>query len=456
MKSALEYFEEIMQIPRESGKEEKIADYLVNYAKENNIEYSLGKYNTVFLKKNNDSDKNIILQAHSDMVCVSTDAYDFDNKGIPFYIDGNYYKSKNTSLGADDGIGIAIILAILQENENMPNIEVMITTQEETTMLGASNFDYSLLTGKTLISLDGIKEADIESSSAGMCSITLNKRINYETDKYNTYKLSISGLKGGHSGDDIDKNRCNAIKLAIKLLNKLDYKKIVDIQFGKRDNVIPSEGYVIFSSDKNIETLNKKLNNIELDLSVEDSKINLYLEESGLANSIKESEDIVQFVAEIKDGLLETYQDDNFPLLSANIGKISISNDILEIKYSIRSSDLEKEEMLLNEIQLLANQYDFEMIIDAKKPFFPFKENSMIRKILADTYKKLYGKETIIKKVHACMEGGILSNNIDDLDICTIAPTIDNCHSVDERVSISSTERVYDWLKETLIDYNRI
>ena len=203
MSNVLSYFEEIMQIPRESGKEEKIADYLVNYAKENNIEYSLGKYNTVFLKKNNNSDKTIILQAHSDMVCVSIDDYDFDNKGIPFYIDGDYYKSKNTSLGADDGIGLAIILAILQENENMPNIEVMITTQEETTMLGASSFDYSLLTGKTLISLDGIKEADIESSSAGMCSLTLNKIINYEVENSNTYKLSINGLKGGHSGDDI-------------------------------------------------------------------------------------------------------------------------------------------------------------------------------------------------------------------------------------------------------------
>lgn len=106
------------------------------------------------------------------MVCVSTDNYDFDNKEIPFYIDGDYYKAKNTSLGADDGIGVAIILAILQENKNMPNIEVMITTQEETTMLGAQYFDYSLLSAKTLISLDGIKEADIESSSAGMCSLT--------------------------------------------------------------------------------------------------------------------------------------------------------------------------------------------------------------------------------------------------------------------------------------------
>lgn len=443
MSSVLSYFEKILKIPRESGKEEKIADYLVNYAKENNIEYSLGKYNTVFLKKNNNSDKTVILQAHSDMVCVSIDDYDFDNKGIPFYIDGDYYKSKNTSLGADDGIGLAIILAILQENENMPNIEVMITTQEETTMLGASNFNYSLLSGKTLISLDGIKEADIESSSAGMCSITLNKKLIYENEKCNTYKLSISGLKGGHSGDDIDKNRCNAIKLVINLLKELDYKKVVDIQFGKRDNVIPSEGYVVFSSDEKLELLQKKLNDIELDLEKIDS-----------SRLIKESKNIVEFISKIKDGLLETYQDDGFPLLSANIGKISVLNDMLEIKYSIRSSNLEKEKILLEEVESLANYFGFEMTIDAKKPFFPFKENSMIRTLLAETYKELYGKETTVKKVHACMEGGILSNNIENLDICTIAPTIDNCHSVNERVSISSTERVYDWLKKTLVKYN--
>lgn len=456
MSNVLSYFEDIMQIPRESGKEEKIADYLVNYAKENNIEYSLGRYNTVFLKKNNNSDKTIILQAHSDMVCVSTDDYDFDNKGIPFYIDGDYYKSKNTSLGADDGIGLAIILAILQENENMPNIEVMITTQEETTMLGASNFNYSLFSGKTLISLDGIKEADIESSSAGMCSLTLNKIINYEVENSNTYKLSISGLKGGHSGDDIDKNRCNAIKLAIKLLNVLDYKEIADIQFGKRDNVIPSEGYAVFSSNKDLELLQKKLNDIELELNEDDSGIILSLEKIDFSRFIKESKDIVEFISKIKDGLLETYQNDGFPLLSANIGKISVLNDILEIKYSIRSSDLEKEKMLLEEIESLANQFGFEMIVDAKKPFFPFKEDSMIRTLLAETYKKLYGKETIVKKVHACMEGGILSNNIENLDICTIAPTIDNCHSINECVSISSTERVYNWLRETLIRYNEM
>ena len=122
---------------------------------------------------------------------------------------------------------------------------------------------------------------------------------------------------------------------------------------------------------------------------------------------------------------------------------------------SVRSSDEYKEEKQLDRIKELCNKYNLIFIIDARKPFFPFKEKSNIRELLAQTYKELYGKDITIKKIHACMEGGIISSNIDNLDICTIAPTIDNCHSVNERVSISSTIRVYNWLKETLIKYNK-
>ena len=153
-----------------------------------------------------------------------------------------------------------------------------------------------------------------------------------------------------------------------------------------------------------------------------------------------------------RSGLLEVYKDDGFPLLSANIGKISIEGNNLEIKYSIRSSDLLKEEALLKEINSLSNKYNFKLTVDANKPFFPYKDKSIVRNILSETYKELYNKETTIKKVHACMEGGILSNNIQNLDICTIAPTIENCHSINEKLSISSTKRVYEWLKQTLID----
>lgn len=454
-KDVFEYFEEIMRIPRESGKEEKISEYVINFAKNNNIEYKIGKYNTIFLKKNNNSNRTIILQAHSDMVCVSNENYDFENKGIPFYIDRDYYKSKNTSLGADDGIGIAIILAILQENKNMPNIEVIITTQEETTMLGAMNFDYSLVKGKTLISLDGIKEADIEVSSASMNSITLIKEINYDICKEKSYKLSIDGLKGGHSGDDIDKKRCNAIKLILQILKELEDFKIISTNIGTRDNVIPSKGFISFTTKNNINYINEKVKNIKLNIRDEVHNFSYRIEEIDDNKVIKESQDIIDFLYEIKNGLLETYKDDKFPLISANIGKISKEDNKVIVKYSIRSSDELKECKLLKEIQELANKYKFEFIIDASKPFFPFKEKSNIRELLAKTYKELYGKETNIKKVHACMEGGILSKNINNLDICTIAPTIENCHSINERVSISSTKRVYEWLKQTLIKYNK-
>lgn len=456
MKNTLEYFEEIMKIPRESGKEEKIAEYLVNYAKKNNIEYSLGKYNTVFLKKNNNSNKTIILQAHSDMVCVSNDEYDFENRGIPFYKDGNYYKSKNTSLGADDGIGIAIILAILQENENMPNIEVMITTQEETTMLGASNFDYSLLNGKTLISLDGIKEADIESSSAGMCSITISKEILNEESNDIKYKLNISGLMGGHSGDDIHKDRCNAVKLGFNIISKLKCTGLYHVDIGEKDNVIPNNGVIVFSSNFDLDKINETLKGLCYNLSRDDNNLKLSVVQCNQnLKKISNYNEIINFINELDDGLIERFKEDNFPLLSSNIGKINILDNKIIIKMSVRSSDEYKEEKQLDRIKGLCNKYNLMFNLDVKKPFFPYKEKSYIRELLANTYKELYNRETTVKKIHACMEGGIISSNIDNLDICTIAPTIDNCHSVNERVSISSTIRVYNWLKETLIKYNK-
>lgn len=456
MKNTLEYFEEIMKVPRESGKEDKIAEYLVNYAKENNIEYSLGKYNTVFLKKNNNSNKTIILQAHSDMVCVSNDEYNFENKGIPFYKDGDYYKSKNTSLGADDGIGIAIILAILQENENMPNIEVMITTQEETTMLGASNFDYSLLSGKTLISLDGIKEADIESSSAGMCSITISKEILNEESNDIKYKMDISGLMGGHSGDDIHKDRCNAVKLGFNIISKLECIGLYHIDIGEKDNVIPNNGSIVFSSNFDLDKINGTLKGLSYNLSRDDNNLKLSVVQCNQnLKRISNYNEIINFINELDDGLIERFKEDNFPLLSSNIGKINILDNKIIIKMSVRSSDEYKEEKQLDRIKELCNKYNLMFNLDVKKPFFPYKEKSYIRQLLANTYKELYNKETTVKKIHACMEGGIISSNIDNLDICTIAPTIDNCHSINERVSISSTIRVYNWLKETLARYNK-
>lgn len=456
MERIFEIFEEIMRIPRSSGDEEKIADYIVDFANKNNLENSRDNFNNVFIMKNNNSDKTIILQAHSDMVCVSNTEYDFENQGIAYYIDGDYYKAKNTSLGADDGIGIAIILAMLEETDNMPNIEVMITTSEETTMEGANNYDYKLLTGKTLISLDGIKEGDIEVSSAGMCSLTINKHLNFEKTNGKTYKLIISGLAGGHSGDDIHKKRCNAIKLIFKLIKELGIINLNDINIGEKDNVIPNSGDCIFTTDLDLDVLKEKIDNINLELSTDDNDLKIELVSESSELQFNKGKDIIDFINDLEDGLLEEFKEDKFPLLSSNIGKISIDNGSLVIKMSIRSSNFEKLERQLNKVKLLASKYSLNLSVDANKPFFPFKKNSVIRNLLCDTYSELYNKSAVIKKVHACMEGGIISSKIDDLDICVIAPTISDCHTINERVSISSTTRMYNWLRLTLQKYNNI
>ncbi len=213
---------------------------------------------------------------------------------------------------------------------------------------------------------------------------------------------------------------------------------------------------MIFSSELDLDSFMDKIKNIDFQLTEEDSKFEYNIEVFENKECIKESQDVINLLTDLKNGLLETYSSDGFPLLSANIGKVSNEEDSITIKYSIRSSDELKENELINETKSIANKYEFEFIIDSKKPFFPFKENSQIRKILQESYHDLYGKETTVKKIHACMEGGILSNNIKDLDICTIAPTIENCHSVNENVSISSTERVYRWIKDTLQRFNKI
>ena len=213
--SVFSYFEDFLSIPRKSGNEKLISDYLVKFAINNGLEYYQDSYYNVIIKRksNNNSNNTIILQGHIDMVCVSDIDYDFNNNGIKWFIEDGMYKAFNTSLGADNGIGCSIILEVLSNKSiKIPNIEAIFTTNEETNMLGAKRLDYSKITGKDLISIDGTDEGVIEVSSAGMVSILFDKKINYEFKDGKLYRIIITGLLGGHSGTDIDKDRINSIK----------------------------------------------------------------------------------------------------------------------------------------------------------------------------------------------------------------------------------------------------
>ncbi len=440
----LKYFEDFLSIPRESGNEKEISNYLVEFAKRNELEYYVDDiYNVIIKRKsNNNSNDTLILQGHIDMVCTSIDDYDFKNKGIDWYIDNNMYKAKGTTLGADNGIGCSIILAILSNKDILvPNIEAIFTVQEETTMEGAKRLDYSKITGNKLISIDGTDEGVIEVSSAGMTSITISKQLEYTNSSFKKYKISIDGLEGGHSGVDINKHRGNSIKIMGDIIGKLNNYYLIDIQGGSKDNVIPSECVSIIST--------KEI--IDIDNSYKEiyPNINILIEEIDIDNKVICKEDSKMIIDLINNLPIEvlSYRGE-YPQTSLNLATIKCNNNYVNINISIRSSNVKDEKKYIEMVRKLSNNMKFK--INSTIPYFTFNENSKLRDILVNKYKELYNKDIVLEHVHAGLEGGVFSEHIKDLDVCVIAPNLDDIHTVNESVEIDSVNRVYKWLIEVL------
>lgn len=458
MNKTAEFFKEITKIPRPSGKEGKIADFLCEFAKNNGLECFRDELNNVIIKKNNGSKKTIILQGHTDMVCVAEKGKikNFEEEGIEYFVDGDFIKAKGTSLGADNGIGVAVILSVLcEEEKGLPNIEAVFTVQEETTMAGAENLDYSKLSGKTLLSLDGDREGVLEVSSAGMCTIELKKKLRElkEPKGINIYNIEIDGLMGGHSGDDIHRNRFNAIELMGKILREIDPFGIITLFGGERVNVIPSSASCTFASTKSAG-----------EISYVCSQYREQAEENGKTPNILSSvlekidwkvyreDDAVKFITEFSHGVNKADKT-GFPIISQNMGMVRFSDGVVTLSTSLRSSDKKLEEKELEKLQKLAEKYGFKYKLLIKNPFFAYNSRSKLRKSLHEAYHKLYGKEAKERHIHACVEGGVIAGHIDGLDMCVIAPDVYDLHSVSERVSVSSVSRVYEWVMETLRNF---
>ncbi len=452
--SASAYFEEILNIPRPSGHEDQIAGYLVHFAQMHHLEYEVDEYSNVIIKKEGThpykSDP-IILQAHTDMVCTSIIAsYDFLKKGIPWTIKDGYYETKGTSLGGDNGAGMAVILAILADTSlEHPPIEAVFTTQEETTMNGAKNLNYKHIKGKRLISLDGTEENKIEVSCAGMASMHITLPYQTVTSTKNSYQLSISGLLGGHSGVDINKNRGNAIKMLANMLKDIEDIEIVSIDGGSKENVIPSDIKCIFNTNYDLSGEYQFFKNF-YQTEYENMKMDFRrIKQREIAIRNVDSRHLMQFLYEIEDGVLIT-NDVNFPLTSSNLGVVRTLEKEIEIALSIRSSIVGYEDFYVSRAERVARKYRLKFVLEDKKPFFTFREESPLRQLLVDTYEKLFNKNITLEDVHAGLEGGIFAGNIKNLDICVIGVNLFDIHSIHEKAEKESLERVFTWLKETL------
>ncbi len=461
----LKYFYEISKIPRMSGKEEKIADYIENFAKKRNLKYIRDIYNNIIIFKDSTkwdkSDESIMLQCHLDMVCEKEENsnHDFEKEGLEVYIEGDYIKAKDTTLGADNGIGIAIILAILNSNKiKHPKIEAIFTVQEETTMEGAKQIDVSMLESKKMICLDNMNEEELWIGCAGAKIFEYEIEGNQQKIREDNIliKIGINGFRGGHSGKDISKNRGNPIKEMGNLLDKLYTKYNIylkNIYGGKKANVIPRECYSeIYIKNGDVDKINqeiinynnllkkKSINNNE-NISVNVKEIEQIDNYSFNSNTTRK---VINILKEIKNGV---YYEDKYsnPLVSLNIGKIENTRNEIKISFSIRTNRSEIEQKLENELNNIVSKYGIQ---ERKSELsgYEHEERSMFIDKCKAIYKGYFGVNPKVIDMHICLEAGFFANKIPKLDFVAIAPNIYDAHSPKERCSISSLKKVYNYI----------
>lgn len=447
----LEYFYQIMSIPRESGNEDGMVEFLKNFAVKNKLQYVVDGHKNVFIKKQTSEQKPIILQAHTDMVCVANKPYDFATKAITPVVEGNVLGADGTSLGADNGMGLAMILSVLEEDFPM-NVEAVFTSEEETTMNGAKNFDCSLLKGKHFLSLDGSEESVIDIGSASMMKTVFTLPNSLVTDvKDNLFSITVSGLIGGHSGQDVDKNRGHAFKILFGFLKQLGDVKLVSLNAKEKDNVLPTAAKAVFETTITKEEIEKILDEyyfqafnscyapkLKMEVAREQN-----LGDKAYLNSAK----LLKFLNKLPYGVIEE-DTDGTVLVSSNLHHVDLVNS--KVYLSIRGGDKDLERKYVFSLQLLAKAYEYDFKPISYMPGFEQKENSVLQKLLVKTHKNVYDKEPKIERVHAGLEAAIFAEKMPELDICVIAPNIHDLHSVSERVELDSVNRTYEWLKKII------
>lgn len=450
------YFEELMKIPRPSGYEQEVSDYLVKIGKEMGYDTYQDKNLNVIIKRKategyEDSPK-VIIQGHMDMVAAKSDdsSHDFKKDPLIPVIDGKFLKAKDTTLGADNGIAVAMGLALLEdENYQGPQIELLITTEEETSMAGALNLEEGLLEGDYLINLDSEEEGILTVGSAGGLTIFVKEPIGKKEDKEGLL-IKLSGLLGGHSGMQINENRGNAIKIIGELLEGLSDISIGEFSSGSLDNVIPSSARLfVFGVDKNL--LKEKASKIidknsdlmgDLKIEIEESKGTIYSKE--LTNKL------IKMMIKVPSRVNTMIKGTNIVESSDNLAFIREEDGYIVSEISLRSSEEHILGELKNKICSILDENDINYSIGSEYPGWEYKKDSKLRPLAQEIYKDMYGKdfETIV--IHAGLECGAIYEKYKDLDIISIGPNITGAHSVEEKVEIDSVARVDEYVRKLL------
>ena len=441
------YFREISDIPHESHNEKAISDYIYNFGKKLGLEIKQDDMLNVYIRKpatkGYENKPGIILQGHMDMVCekATSSNHNFATDKIEWVIKDDLIFANDTTLGADDGIAVAMAMAIL-EDENLvhPELEVIITVAEETTMGGALGLEKGLLKGKYLFNIDSEEEGILTLGSAGGTLFKTNLELKFENKEVELVKLHFDGYFGGHSGMEIGKNRRNMIKTIAEFIKESGLS-IASVDCGNKDNAIPRVGELVIESSSSLDELIAKFTekyNGEEQLTIDKKEI---FKGKVLTNALKDV--LVEVLEALPTGV--NTQDETGIISSSNLAIVQTTENEILIRDSIRSASISILEEMKNSFAKIAEKFCLNYEFAGGYPSWEKKENSILQKYANKVYKDLTGKEFENIIIHAGLECGAIYEKYPNLELISFGPDIRGAHTPKENISISSTERVYDF-----------
>lgn len=465
------YFEEISAIPRGSGNEKQISDFLIGFAEAKKLDVYRDKNNNVIIKKRGSSDMKdipvVMLQAHLDMVCEkrSTVAHDFEKEGLNLIIKDGVVSADGTTLGSDNGAAIAVMLEILSDDTMQhPPLECVFTTEEETSLCGARVLDPDQIKADIYINMDSTREGVAVISSAGGLCVELKKMIQKERIRGTQVRVQMGGLQGGHSGMDIAKERQNVnvlmARIGERLLKETD-GQIVSYRGGEKNNAIARECEmsVIYSKNTEAEYAKKLIYGMSEAIKAEIREvepeyfceISVSENKEVLAVSKEDGESFVRMMRLLPNGVYrKSGRNQEFVVSSSNIGTVYISDDKIMICITPRASIASLQEDTKEKLALLADLFEFEIQYRGEYAGWNYREKSYIRDMFSECYKELYGTEMEMVAVHAGLECSVLLEKIPRLDAISVGPELNEIHTPDENMSLDSLLRFYQLIKLVL------
>lgn len=464
-------FADLNEVPRPSKKEERVIEFIKKFGNQLNLETMVDKVGNVIIRKSAtkgmENRKAVVLQSHLDMVHQKNNStnFDFDTQGIDMYVDGDWVRARGTTLGADNGLGVATIMAILESDDIAhPELEALFTIDEETGMTGAKGLEPGMLKGEILLNLDTEEDDEIGIGCAGGVDLTATRPFKEEETPEGSvaYQIILNGLKGGHSGMDIIKGLGNANKLMNRLLYRVSENielRVAEINGGGLRNAIPreSEAIVVIDDfqkkvllqelDDEISRIKEEFANVEPNLQVEINAVEVPEKvmdpdaQEALIKAVYTALNGVYRMSPEIEGLVET---------SNNIARVEVKEGRINILCLTRSSVESLKDDLINSLQSAFELAGFNVELSGDYPGWAPNRDSAILKVLDKLYQKLNNEKADIAACHAGLECGIIGNHYPEMDMISFGPTIRGAHSPDERASIKSVKKYWKFILEIL------